>query len=201
MMARCPSCDYPLPDDRERLGARCPNCQGPLYEPPRPARAARPNEAGCAVHPVNEVVGSCARCNQSLCEVCRTRWRDQVVCPACIQRELETRDAAPEAVQGQARRAKWSALLGGAAWGLALVALGLVWLLGGLTGASLVLLVVLLVVLMLAGLAALFAVGLSLALLRLKEQRAAQLATLGLVLGGLYVGALLGFFTLGVWSY
>ena len=35
-MARCPSCDYPLPDDRERLG-------GPLPQLPRSAvRAARP---------------------------------------------------------------------------------------------------------------------------------------------------------------
>ena len=32
-MARCPSCEYPLPDDRERLGARCLGCRDPLYEP------------------------------------------------------------------------------------------------------------------------------------------------------------------------
>ena len=33
-MALCPSCEYPISDDRERVGARCPSCRDPLYEPP-----------------------------------------------------------------------------------------------------------------------------------------------------------------------
>ena len=58
-MARCPSCEYPLPDDRERLGARCPNCRDPLYEPPtRYSRPAREGEAACTAHKGMEAVTS-----------------------------------------------------------------------------------------------------------------------------------------------
>jgi hypothetical protein len=95
-------------------------------------------------------------------------------------------------------------LLGGAAWGLALLALLLVWLLGGLRGpadASLGLMLFLVVLLLLAGLSGLFGVGLAAAQLRRKDQPSAVLAALGLFLGGSYVGVLLGLFTLCVWSY
>ena len=92
-MARCPSCDYPLPEDRERMGSRCPSCKDPLYEPQgRIGRPVRMGEAACTVHPANESLGPCSRCGNFLCEVCRTRWRDQVLCAACVDRALESRD-------------------------------------------------------------------------------------------------------------
>src|SRR5690348_14640211 len=98
-MARCPSCVYPLPEDRERLGARCPNCRDPLYEPPgRVGRTAREGEGACAAHEGREAVGTCARCGNYFCEVCRTPWRGQVLCAACVERSLESGEAAPEQV-------------------------------------------------------------------------------------------------------
>ena len=88
-MPRCPHCDYPVPDDRERVGARCPNCHDPLYEPAlRFSRRAREGEASCAAHPGMESVSVCARCNQHLCETCRTRWRNVIICAACVDRAL-----------------------------------------------------------------------------------------------------------------
>src|SRR6516164_6403660 len=117
LMPRCPSCDYPLPPDRERLGARCPNCRDPLYEPPgRYGRPAREGEGACAVHPGIEVVGTCARCGNYLCEVCRTRWRDGILCAACVERALGSGEAPPEQKRAQLRQVLISLGLGLAAW-------------------------------------------------------------------------------------
>src|SRR5438132_1594934 len=124
-MARCPSCEYPLPENRERVGARCPNCRDPLYEPPgRFARPARPGEAACAAHPTNESIGPCGRCGNYLCEVCRTRWRDQVLCAACIERALGSDEATPEQTKASFRQALMSLLFGIASWVIALLAFG-----------------------------------------------------------------------------
>src|SRR5262249_17664595 len=131
-MSRCPSCDYPLPLDRERLGARCPNCRDPLYEPPeRIGRPARDGEGSCAVHTGVETVGTCARCGNYLCEVCRTPWRGQIVCAACVQRALETKEAAPEAARQSFVQALTGFGLGVGAWVLAAVGV----LVGGLVAA------------------------------------------------------------------
>src|SRR3954470_5235994 len=112
-MARCPSCDYPLPANRERLGARCPNCRDPLYEPPtRVSRPARAGEMACAVHPNSEAMGPCARCGNYLCEVCRCKWRDQIVCAACVERALEVHEVAPEQVRTHYRQALTALILG-----------------------------------------------------------------------------------------
>src|SRR5438067_5612622 len=116
-MARCPSCEYPLPHQRERSGARCPSCHDPLYEPPgRFARPIREGEAACAIHPKNESVGPCGRCGNYLCEVCRTRWRDQVLCAACAERALGSNEASPEQATAAFRQALTALLLGGGSW-------------------------------------------------------------------------------------
>src|SRR6516225_5045554 len=99
-MARCPSCEYPLPENRERVGARCPSCRDPLYEPP----------------------GPCGRCGNYLCEVCRTRWRDQVLCPACVERALSSDEATPEQAKAAFRQALVALLLGSGSWVFALLA-------------------------------------------------------------------------------
>src|SRR3954469_22288991 len=116
-MSRCHSCDYPLPPDRERLGARCPHCRDPLYEPPgRYGRPAHEGEAACPVHAGVESVGTCGRCGNYVCETCRTRWRDQLLCAACVDRALDSGEAAPEQERAHFRQALLGLVLGGAAW-------------------------------------------------------------------------------------
>jgi hypothetical protein len=203
-MARCSACDYPLPDDRERFGARCPKCFVPLYEAVRlPRPVVRAGDRGCAKHPNSELVGVCARCNARVCEVCRTRWNDRVNCPPCIERDLDAQKKEAEA-RGQKRpEASYSVQLTAAAWSIGLLSVLTVWLLGAWKGpgeVSSALLLLLLALLMLGGLAALAGVGLAVSVLRRAGDRP-RLATLGLALGGLYVGVLLGVFTMGVWSY
>jgi hypothetical protein len=201
-VARCPSCDYPLPENRERLGARCPHCRDPLYEPAgNPVRKARAGEAACAAHPANESVGTCARCGNFLCDVCRSRWRDKAVCAACVARYLEAREAVPEQTRASLRRAILSLGLGIGAWVLSVLGI----LLGGLFvaagGPSAMLLggLLMIVVFLGASVVALLGVGQAAAVLRTRGSHMI-LATIGLILGGLYVGLLVGIFALNLWQ-
>jgi hypothetical protein len=201
-MDRCPSCDYPLPENRERLGARCPNCRDPLYEPAgNPVRKVREGEAACAVHAANESVGTCARCGNFLCDVCRSRWRDQVLCAACVARYLEAREAVPEQTQASLRRAMLSLGLGIGAWVLCLLAFLLAGLVMAVSGSGAVLVAGLLAILVFLGASvlALFGVGQAAAVLRTRDGHMI-LATIGLILGGLYVGLLVGLFALNLWQ-
>jgi hypothetical protein len=200
-MARCPSCDYPLPSDRERLGARCPSCRDPLYDPPgRVSRPAREGEAACAVHPGNESIGTCARCGNYICAVCRSSWRDQVVCAACVDRALETREAAPEQVRAHARQALLSLVLGLVAWVVAGLSFLAVVLLAAAQGeVNAVLGFLLLAGFLCAAVVALFGVGQGSAALRTRGDRMI-LATFGLILSGLFVGVLVGLFSFSIWQ-
>jgi hypothetical protein len=200
-MARCPSCDYPLPEDRERLGARCPRCRDPLYEPPgRYGRPAREGEGECPAHPGTETVGTCARCGNYLCEVCRTRWRGAILCAACVNRALESGEADPEQVRAHFRQATLSLVLGVGSWVLVVPA----FLLFGLGAAAGVghggEALVLLGFMVLAGalLTAALGLGQSTAALRARGSHMI-LATVGLVVSGLYVGAVLGLLGFAVW--
>jgi len=197
---RCPGCGYPVPDDRERAGARCPACHDPLYEPAgRHARPAREGEASCAVHAGVESVGACGRCGNYVCETCRTRWRGQVLCAACVDRALAAGESAPAQEREHRRQALASAALGAAAW---LVAAAGFFVLsrpapGGRAG----------VVVTFVGLSALAAdallaaaaAGAGLAALRAGGGRRG-LALAGLVLGASYVGVIVGLGALGLWQ-
>jgi len=199
-MARCPSCDYPLPEDRERLGARCPNCRDPLYEPiGRYGRFVRPGEAACAVHTVSESVGTCQRCGNYLCEVCRTSWKNQILCAACVDRALQSREATPEQGRIHFRQALLGLCLGLGAWILSLLIFLAVVLLTAASGEMNVGLIFAMMMLFMANaVIALFGVGNAAAALRTRGNHMI-LATLGLILSGLYVGVLIGMMTFNMW--
>jgi hypothetical protein len=199
-MARCPTCEYPLPENRERVGARCPSCLDPLYDPPgRVARPAREGEATCAVHPRNESIGPCGRCGNYLCEVCRTRWRDQVLCAACVERALGSNEATPEQVKSAFRQALTSLLLGVAAWVIAILSfVGLVVAAASAEPTAFVLLMCL-AGLCSAAVPAVFSIGQAVAVLRARGNHMIM-ATIGLMLGGLYIGTIIGIFVHGVWQ-
>ncbi len=112
-------------------GRRCPSCHDPLYEPAgRFPRLARPGEAECLVHAGMESVGMCFRCGEQVCEVCRTRWRGQILCANCVDRAMQTHEATPEQARSHRRQALRALLLGSGAWLPGLVGLGVLHLAG-----------------------------------------------------------------------
>jgi hypothetical protein len=200
-MSRCPQCDYPIPDDRERVGARCPSCRDPLYEPPgRIARPAREGEASCPVHAGTESVGVCRRCGEWVCETCRTRWRGRVLCIACVEKALASGEAAPEQVRESFRQGLRAVLLGSAAWVVALLALGVLSRFDpGLGKPAVIATFVAFVVLAGSVLVAAAGAGLALAALRARGGPRSLVLT-GLLVSGLYVGVALGAGALGLWQ-
>jgi len=199
-MNRCPSCDYPLPSDRERIGARCPNCRDPLYEPPgRISRPAREEEGACALHAGRETVGTCGRCGNYFCEVCRTRWRDQTLCASCAERALASREATPEQARAHFRQALLGLLLGLGAWcvfilGWLLLSLGAAVAHGNPFLALLGLLLIVSAVLL-----AVLGTGQAAAALRTRGHQMIM-AVSGLLISGLFVGVFLGLFIFSLWT-
>jgi hypothetical protein len=199
-MARCPSCEYPLPENRERVGARCPSCRDPLYEPPgRFARVAREGEATCAAHPKNESIGPCGRCGNYLCEVCRTRWRDQVLCATCVERALGSDEATPEQAKAQFRLALMALLFGVGTWVLALLIFIILVVVVASADPSPIVLGLLVFALVGAATPAVFSIGQAVSVLRARGSHMIM-ATFGLILSGIYIGTIMGLFVLVVWQ-
>lgn len=199
-MDRCPSCSYPLPHDRERLGARCPNCRDPLYEPPgRLSRPLREGEGACALHAGRETVGTCGRCGNYFCETCRTRWRDQIVCVACAERAFASHEASPEQARAHFRQALIGLLLGLGAWGVFIVGVVLIVAVTAVNR-QMVLAVGLVVILFFttAMLLAVTGAGHAAAALRTRGQHMIM-ATIGLLISGLFLGVFLGNYILQLW--
>jgi hypothetical protein len=197
-MNHCPSCDYPLPHDRERLGARCPNCRDPLYEPPgRISRPAREDEGACALHAGRETVGTCGRCGNYFCEVCRTRWRDQILCAACTEHALESREATPEQVRAHFRQALLGLLMGLGAW--CFFILGQLVIVGAVFADRNPLLALLgLLLVVSAVLLAVVGTGQAAAALRMRGSHMIM-ATSGFLIGGLFLGVFIGNYVLQLW--
>src|SRR5262249_6456465 len=159
-------------------------------------------EAACAIHPGNESVGPCGRCGNYLCEVCRTRWRDQVLCPACVERALGANESSPEQTRAMFRRALWSTIGGGGAWvfGIAWIILDLVVVVADSPNSLYVIALLMLLGLLVAATAASFGVGLAVSVLRARGSHMI-LATFGLLLSGLFLGYSLGRFAIGIWQH
>jgi hypothetical protein len=205
-MPRCPTCAARLSEDRERVGARCPSCRWPLYERAgRLPRPVQPGEAACGVHPDSESIGTCGRCGNFLCETCRTRWEDSVLCAACVDRALKGGDVSPGQKREHSRQAALGFSGGVAAWLLTGLVIGVLALLGssaaGDKNPGVVLFAMFgMLLLPIAVIAALLGLGFSAAAIRTRGE-SMILATLGLMLSGLHVGALVGMFFVGIWLH
>jgi hypothetical protein len=158
---------------------------------PQPAAEAGADKGLCAAHPHNAAVGACARCGNFLCNVCRTRWRERLVCAACVDRAFEAGEAAPPEARAHTRQAVLALVCGLVGWGvfvagMVLVAVGMeddppnfaAVAAGGL-------------VLLASPLAGVFGVGQGAAAVRARGDHLV-LATLGLLLSGTLVGVVLG---------
>lgn len=200
-MPRCPTCRAWLDSDRERLGSRCPKCREPLYERPvRVRQEAEDGEGHCLAHPDNVASGTCQRCGNFLCAVCRTRWRGQRLCLACVERALASRAASPEEERAHYLQALWSLICGLGGWAVGLLGVVLIVMAvsGGPENSRFVAVVP--GVLLLVGAPAFLIPGLGLgaAAIRTRGDHLI-LATAGLVLSALMAGAIIGMICLSAW--
>jgi hypothetical protein len=203
-MRECPYCGEHIEGDPDKVGARCPRCREPLHERaggPRLVADLRPDDerGACTVHPANVAVGTCQRCGNFLCRVCRTRWEGRSLCLACTERAVGERQQDPEEARGHRRQAVLSLVCGLGAWGMVLLtvllalpaaagageaAQGLAGF-GVLVGATSLL-------------PALFGVGQGAAAVRTRGDRMI-IATCGLVLSACLLGVVSGLVLLTVW--
>lgn len=200
-MARCEACEYPLSDDRERLGARCPSCHAPVYEPAtRFSRKARPDEPQCAAHPGLESVGPCARCTKHVCETCRTRWRGAVLCVACVRQAMDSVEATPAMAQAARSQAFAGATFAAVGWLMAAAGYGLMSAAHSSGGDAAPILTLAAVITAAAGaLPAAVGAGMAAAALRGQTERP-DWAWTGFVAGGAYAGLVLAVGMMGLWQ-
>jgi hypothetical protein len=204
-MPYCPACRAPIRGERERVGARCPRCRLPLYERPELFKPRAAGDSFCSVHPQNPAVGPCQRCGNFQCDVCRTRWHNRALCAACVGRLLEEGAADPHEVRAERLQSMLALLLGIISWVLVLVGLVIAVAAVAVNGprgldAGVILLVGVGVLVMLASvLPAAFGIGQGAAALRARGSHMI-LATIGLILSGLDVGAVIGLFTFAYWQ-
>jgi hypothetical protein len=150
----------------------------------------------CAAHAHRPAVGACRICKTAFCNLCRTRWRDKVLCPKCAEREMSHPDAGAVDPRVHSRLALWSLFLGLGGWLL---------LVGGLLPLLLVrnlskeLAILSALAVLLSAVPALLAAGQGAAAVRQRGNRM-RAATTGLVLGGSQVGLLLGALLLTFWA-
>jgi hypothetical protein len=197
----CRYCGEFIAGDPDKVGARCPRCREPMYEKTDPRR--QPEEAGgngkaCAVHPKNAAASNCQRCGAAVCPVCRTRWRDEVVCPGCLEKVMEVRHVRPEEYYAHRRQALLGLALGGAAWVVTLAtALPLLALRGADSEQGL--LVAVGVVALTSLLPSLCGAGQAAAAVRARGDWL-RAATCGLLLSASHAGVVLGLVLFAVWN-
>jgi hypothetical protein len=200
-MIECQYCGEYLYEKADELGARCPRCREPLYEraggPRLTSAPDAPKDRGaCVVHPGNVAVGTCQRCGNFVCRVCRTHWEDRNVCLACAERLAQERERGPQDPRAHRRQAAWALACGLAAWSAILGAFALVALAGTHAAARGL---ALLAFVLLGGsfLPALFGVGQGVVAVRARGDRMI-IATSGLVLSASHLGILSGLFLLAL---
>jgi hypothetical protein len=198
-MFRCYSCGISIREERDKLGARCPHCRAPLYEKlynphePPPYAGAHVGSR-CAQHARNPAVGTCARCGNYLCRVCRTRWRNRPTCIACVERALQANETPPEEIRAHRRQAILGLILGGIGWLIALGGFVLAVIGANEADPQIGLAIIGLLLVVVSPTPAMFGIGQGAAAVRARG-RHMILATIGLVLCGLHLGIMIGAFT------
>jgi phage FluMu protein Com len=198
-MPRCRHCRTLLRRDPEEIGARCPRCQEPLFEqigsPERVAEGETVSGNLCALHRRNLARGTCQRCGNYFCQVCRTRLRGQTLCIACVERVLENQVATPQ----DARAHFWQAILaivfGVAGWGIAL--LGIIVASAGASSDSIVMIGFGGLIMLVSPVAAIVGAGQGAAAIRARGDHMI-IATIGLLLSAFQIAAIIGLFTFSV---
>jgi hypothetical protein len=146
-------------------------------------------------------VGTCRRCGNYLCTVCRTRWRGFSWCTACVDRALQSKEVSPEEARVHLRQGILGLVSGLAGWvvcllGFAVIGIGIV--APGQEQANLVLVGLGSIILMASPLLSVFGIGQSAAAIRTCGDHMI-LATAGLILSGLHVGMTVGLIGINVW--
>jgi len=198
-MPRCRHCRTLLRRDAEDIGARCPRCHEPLFEqigsPEQVVEGEVPSGNLCALHRRNLARGTCQRCGNYLCQVCRTRLRGQTLCPACVERLLESQDATPQ----DARAHLWQAILaivfGVAGWAITL--LGFIMVGAGVSSDSMLLIGFGGLIMLASPVAAILGVGQGAAAIRARGDHMI-IATIGLLLSAFQIAAIVGLVTFSV---
>lgn len=197
---RCYGCRQTLHGTREQIGARCPQCRRPLYEDHYDSRLRpRPEMAGseCAAHAGTQAIGTCPRCGNYLCPLCRTRWQGKLVCTACVDRALSGSEPEPAEAKAHFRQAVLGLVLAIVASLAFIGAFALM-----IVGAKMVNPVLAglgLIVLFGSVLPALLGLGQAAAAVRGRGDHMI-LATVGLFLCGLFLGCILGVAAFLVWN-
>ena len=198
-MIECRYCGEVYYTDPERVGARCRRCREALFE--RRDAGREPDEAvpsgQCATHPHSAAVGACQRCGTFMCAVCRTRWQERALCPACVVRALDEKEVRPEDLQAHRRQAMLAVVFGVSAWAMTLIG-GILMVIRGATATQpLVILASLLCVA--AFLPSFFGIGQGAAAIRARGNRLI-LATFGLALSATHIGLVFGLTLLALWK-
>jgi hypothetical protein len=198
----CRYCGEYLAGDPDKIGARCPRCREPLYEKNESTRlrneASRANGGTCAVHAHSPAAANCQRCGAAVCPVCRSRWLDEVMCTACLEKALAVKHQRPEEALAHRRQAVLGLGLGAAAWVVMLIAgIPLLGLRGHESDTSLAITAG--VIALISLLPSLFGLGQAAAAVRVRGDRL-RMATWGLCVCGAHLGAVLGLLLFAVWN-
>jgi hypothetical protein len=196
-MWECRHCGEFLQGERDRLPTRCPRCREPLFERaggPVLVEEQYPEKGVCALHPGNVALGTCKRCGNFFCPVCRSRWQERTLCLACVERLLASGEKNPEERRGHGRQAVLGCILGLTAWVALVVAVLLVLPVVGNRGLE-GLLVLSGLLILAAFLCALFGLGQAVTAIRTRGHRMFA-ATSGLILSSCFLGAIVGFLLL-----
>ena len=197
-MIECPFCYRVFRQPPEKLGARCPKCRMPFYEDPAKRKKAAEKDYGpCPQHPQSGTVAKCSRCDAPVCQVCRTRWHEEIVCPQCVDNSLADDEPSPLEAQMQTKQAWFSVILAVFSWLLLLMTLApLATFHTGTVQATIRFVTYLLYFGSMVP--AVFGLGFAFAAIRLRGSHGA-LAAFGLVAAAAQLGLTLAIVALGIW--